>query len=54
MVEQLRVSFEKAESLIHNKNVPRRVEVAEEGVAKRRVKKAIASNLGYGEGSIRI
>lgn len=54
VVEQLRVSFEKAESLVSDKKVPNHSEVPENGEVKKRVKKAIASNLGYGEGSIRI
>jgi len=54
VIDQLRASFEKAVSLVNDKNVRRPVEGLEEGVVKQRVKKAIASNMGYGEGSIRI
>jgi hypothetical protein len=54
VVEQLRTSFEKAESLVYDKKPRRSVEATEEGVVKQRVKKAIASNMGYGEGSIRL
>ena len=54
MVEQLRLSYEKAESLVSNKKAPNRLDVLENGEVNKRVKKAIASNLGYGEGSIRI
>jgi len=54
VVEQLRVSFEKAESLVNDKKIPNGQEAPENGEVKKRVKKAIASNLGYGEGSIRL
>ena len=54
MVEQLRLSYEKAESLVSNKKAPNRLDVLENGEVNKRVKKAIASNLVYGEGSIRI
>lgn len=54
VIEQLRTSFEKAVSLVNDKIARRPVEGVEEGVVKQRVKKAIASNMGYGEGSIRI
>ena len=54
MVEQLRLSYEKAESLVSNKKAPNRLDVLENGEVNKGVKKAIASNLGYGEGSIRI
>ena len=54
VVEQLRLSYEKAESLVSNKKAPNRLDVLENGEVNKRVKKAIASNLVYGEGSIRI
>ena len=54
VVEQLRLSYEKAESLVSNKKAPNRLDVLENGEVNKGVKKAIASNLGYGEGSIRI
>ena len=54
VVEQLRLSYEKAESLVSNKKAPNRLDVLENGEVNKRVNKAIASNLGYGEGSIRI
>ncbi len=54
VVDQLRTSFEKAESLVYDKKPRKSVEPAEGGVIKQRVKKAIASNMGYGEGSIRL
>ena len=54
VVEQLRLSYEKAESLVSNKKAPNRLDVLENSEVNKRVKKAIASNLGYGEGSIRI
>jgi len=54
MLEQLRVSYEKAESFVSGKKAPNRSDVPENGEVKKRVKKAIATNLGYGEGSIRI
>ena len=54
VVEQLRLSYEKAESLVSNKKAPNRLDVLENCEVNKRVKKAIASNLGYGEGSIRI
>ena len=54
VVEQLRLSYEKAGSLVSNKKAPNRLDVLENGEVNKGVKKAIASNLGYGEGSIRI
>ena len=54
VVEQLRTSLEKAESLVCDKKPRRPVEATEEGVVKQRVKKAIASNMGFGEGSFRL
>ncbi len=54
VVDQLRASFEKAESLVSDKTPRRSEESLEDGVVKQRVKKAIASNLGYGSGSIRL
>ena len=54
VVEQLRTSLEKAKSLVYDKKPCRPVEATEEGVVEQRVKKAIASSKGYGEGSIRL
>ncbi len=54
VVEQLRVSFEKAESLVTDKRVRKGGDAENSGVVKERAKKAIATNLGYGTGSIRI
>lgn len=54
VVDQLRASFEKAESLVSDKTTRRSEESLGYGVVKQRVKKAIASNLGYGSGSIRL
>ncbi len=54
VVDQLRTSFEKAESLVNDKKMRNPATGTQEGIVKQRVKKAIASNLGYGDGSIRI
>lgn len=53
VVDQLRTSFEKAESLVNDKKTRNSVET-KDGLVKQRVKKAIATNLGYGESSIRL
>ena len=53
VVDQLRANFEKAESLVTGKAAHRPIEVSGSGVVKDKLKKAIASNLGYGESAIR-
>ncbi len=54
VVDQLRASFEKAESLVSDRQPVRRTAmgIGNEAI-KEKVKKAIASNLGYGESAIR-
>ncbi|MGK0240098.1 MAG: putative nucleotidyltransferase with HDIG domain [Candidatus Pelagisphaera sp.] len=53
VVDQLRANFEKAESLVTGKTVHRPMEGARTGAVKDKLKKAIASNLGYGQSAIR-
>jgi hypothetical protein len=53
VVDQLRANFEKAESLVTGKAAHRPIEVSGSGAVKDKLKKAIASNLGYGESAIR-
>ncbi len=54
VVDQLRIKFEKAESLVTDKSVKPRGEPAANGAVKEKLKKAIASNLGYGNRSVRV
>lgn len=53
VVDQLRANFEKAESLVTGKTVHRPVGGSQTGAVKDKLKKAIASNLGYGQSAIR-
>jgi putative nucleotidyltransferase with HDIG domain len=53
VVDQLRANFEKAESLVMGKTVHRPVGGSQTGAVKDKLKKAIASNLGYGQSAIR-
>ena len=53
VVDQLRASFEKAESLVTEKPVRRPVSDSTNTAVKDKLKRAIASNLGYGESAIR-
>lgn len=55
VVDQLRASFDKAESLVGDKAARRSVSSPENSAIKKdKIKKAIASNLGYGKSAIRI
>lgn len=53
VVDQLRVKFEKAESLVTDRSAQASSTVGTGGRVKDKLKKAIASNLGYGERAVR-
>ena len=53
VVDQLRIKFEKAESLVTDKSAQASAGPKAEGAVKQKLKKAIASNLGYGERAVR-